>query len=166
MNLLFNWHLTISSKHESLPSNSNILFPNKVGKTLGSGEKDCVGDVVDPRTDHRQACSWENVSVVSLAWFKSFAKAFEGGERGARGKESSALRVDVSLLSRALSLAGGVGQSEDNWTRVEARHVLDDLGSEHVGDGSRADEHSWLQLPNNVGKFLHRIVGMRKWHLV
>ena len=41
--------------NEGLPSNSNILFPNKVGKTLGSGEKDCVGDVVDPRTDHRQA---------------------------------------------------------------------------------------------------------------
>ena len=74
--------------------------------------------------------------------------------------------LDTCLLSRALSLAGGVGQSEDNWTRIEARHVFDDLGSEHVGDGSRADQHSWLQLPNNIGKFLHRIVGMRKWHLV
>ena len=49
-----------------------------------------------------QPCSWENVSVVSLAWFKSFAKAFEGGERGARGKESSALRVDVSLQKMLL----------------------------------------------------------------
>ena len=74
--------------------------------------------------------------------------------------------MDTCLLSCALSLAGRIGQGENNWTLVEAGHVLDDLWGEHIGDGGRADQHCWLQLPDNVGKLLHGIMGMCEWHLM
>ena len=132
-------------------------------------------------------CSREDVSVVALSRFIGLSKAFEGGEGRSGGEQSSALRVDVGLpqsgdnqgkrplqssayqhhlLGGALCFAGRVGQSKDNRVLVEARHVLDDLRGEHVGDGRRADQNCRFQLPDNVGEILHPLVGVGKGHLV
>ena len=45
--------------------------------------------------------------------------------------------------------------SISNYPTCKGAHVLDNLLGEHVGLGSRPDQHSWLHVLDNLGQVLH-----------
>jgi hypothetical protein len=52
--------------------------------------------------------------------------------------------MEIGLLGSALTLTGGVGESEDDRILIENTHSLDDFLSESSSDGRNTDDGSGL----------------------
>ena len=92
--------------------------------------------------DGRERDAGEDVSVISLSGFESFALEFDWIKRAAGTKDASPARVLVSLGRRALGARRRVGEGENDRAIVSRGHVLQDGRSEGAADGRSAHDHA------------------------
>lgn len=107
--------------------------------------------------------------VVALAGVVYLATEFHGVERRARGIDSLAVGVGVSVVGRALSWTDngqpresvnllhtfgcGIGESEDDRLLGVLSHFLDDLRRKDSAlDAGKPDEGCWFNIFYNIQK--------------
>mmetsp|Transcript_1015 Transcript_1015/g.3069 ORF Transcript_1015/g.3069 Transcript_1015/m.3069 type:complete len:205 (+) Transcript_1015:391-1005(+) len=118
----------------------NLFCGDGVRHSYTSHDEEIVRDVLGLDLDGTKPKTWEDEDVVALPWGVDLALVLHGGEGGTGGKDALPVAPCEGVFGCDLSLAGGVGQWEDEGLLLVLAHLLDMLLEEGWAGSGEAEK--------------------------